>query len=78
MDEAELEEVLEVLEVLDDDLATEQEVEFVRCTDNDGSLLRKYGLKMNPSLVYFESGIPVVYQSGDLKNKDAILGEGNN
>ena len=71
-DENELEETLDVLEALDDDLATEQEVEFIRCPD--GAIIRKFGISMLPSLVYFDSGVPVVYQSGDLKNGAAILG----
>ena len=74
-DENELEETLEVLEALDDDLATEQEVEFIRYPVYDGAIIRKFGLSMLPSLVYFDSGVPVVYKSGDLKNGAAILGQ---
>ena len=72
IDEADLNEVLDVLESLDDTMATEQQVEFVRCSE--AKMLDRYGLSMLPSIVYFDSGVPVVYQSGDLKNKDAILG----
>ena len=72
IDEADLNEVLDVLESLDDMMATEQQVEFVRCSE--AKMLDRYGLSMLPSIVYFDSGVPVVYQSGDLKNKDAILG----
>ena len=70
-DEDEMEEILSVLETIDDGLDAE-EVEFVRCSDDD--IIDEFGLSMLPSLVYFEAGIPTVYESGDLKNHDAILG----
>ena len=70
-DEDEVEEILTGLETIDDGLDAE-EVEFVRCSDDD--IIDEFGLSMMPSLVYFESGIPTVYESGDLKNHDAILG----
>ena len=70
-DEDEIEEILTGLETIDDGLDAE-EVEFVRCSDDD--IIDEFGLSMMPSLVYFEAGIPTVYESGDLKNHDAILG----
>ena len=70
-DEDEIEEILAGLERIDDDLDKE-EVEFVRCSDDD--IIDEFGLSMLPSLVYFEAGIPTVYESGDLKNHAAILG----
>ena len=70
-DEDEIEEILTGLETIDDGLDAE-EVEFVRCSDDD--IINEFGLSMMPSLVYFEAGIPTVYESGDLKNHDAILG----
>ena len=70
-DEDEIEEILTGLETIDDGLDAE-EVEFVRCSDDD--IIDEFGLSMMPSLVYFEAGIPTVYDSGDLKNHDAILG----
>ena len=70
-DEDNIEEIINGLETIDDGL-DEEEVEFVRCSDDD--ILDEYGLSMMPSLVYFEGGIPTVYHSGDLKNHDAILG----
>ena len=66
-----VEEILEGLETIDEGLDAE-EVEFVRCSDDD--IINAYGLSMIPTLVYFESGIPSVYESGDMKNHDAILG----
>ena len=70
-DEDEIEEILAGLERIDDDLDKE-EVEFLRCSDDD--IIDQFGLNMLPSLVYFEAGIPTVYESGDLKNHAAILG----
>ena len=70
-DEDEIEEILAGLERIDDDLDKE-EVEFLRCSDDD--IIDEFGLSMLPSLVYFEAGIPTVYESGDLKNHAAILG----
>ena len=40
----------------------------------DDDIIDEFGLSMLPSLVYFEAGIPTVYESGDLKNHAAILG----
>ena len=70
-DEDEIEEILTGLERIDDDLEKEA-VSFVRCSDDD--IISEFGLSMMPSLVYFESGIPTVYESGDLKNHATILG----
>ena len=70
-DDGALDEIVEGLERLDDSLSSE-EVEFVRCSDED--VIDAYGLNMLPSLVYFDAGVPIVYTSGDLKNNDAILG----
>ncbi|XP_055342299.1 uncharacterized protein LOC129590885 [Paramacrobiotus metropolitanus] len=61
--------VLKELENIDDD-TDKHGIHFVK-TDNK-ELATTYGVETFPSLIYFEDGIPNVYE-GDLMNEDAVL-----
>ena len=69
-EDGDVEDIMEAMEAIDQSL-TDEEVEFVRCSED--RVVETYGLTMIPSLVYFESGVPSVY-NGDLKNADNVLG----
>ena len=72
-DEEETEDVEDIMDALKtiDEAISDEEVEFVSCSED--RVVESFGLTMIPSLVYFENGVPSVYQ-GDLKNADTILG----
>lgn len=61
--------VLEELEHIDDD-CDKYGIQFVKI--DDPHAVRQYGLDSLPSVVYFEKGIPNVYDK-DLEEEDEIL-----
>ncbi len=69
-EDGDVEEIMDAMESIDQSLSDE-EVEFVRCSEE--RVVESFGLTMIPSLVYFENGVPSVY-NGDLKNPNTILG----
>jgi len=61
--------VLDDLETIDDD-CDKHGIQFVKIDDD--SAAKEFGIDEVPALVYFEKGIPNVYD-GDLENEDEIL-----
>ena len=61
--------ILEELEQLDEKL-DKQDLAMVKISD-DGAI-DNYGIEVLPSLVYFDNGVPEVYD-GDLLNDGAVL-----
>lgn len=62
-------EVLEELETIDDD--TDQHgIQFVKSKDH--KLASDIGIFSFPALVYYETGVPIMYD-GDLRNEDKVL-----
>ena len=61
--------ILEELEQLDEKL-DKQDLAMVKISD-DGAI-DNYGIEVLPSLVYFDNGVPEVYE-GDLLNDGAVL-----
>ncbi|KAJ9596073.1 hypothetical protein L9F63_012741 [Diploptera punctata] len=61
--------VLGELETIDDD-CDKHGIQFVKIDDN--SAAKEFGIDDVPALVYFEKGIPNLYD-GDLENEDEIL-----
>lgn len=63
------EKVLSELENIDDE-CDKQRIHFVKIDDADEA--KEYGIDQVPTLVYFEDGVPHVYD-GDLMNEDEVL-----
>ncbi|EEB16861.1 predicted protein [Pediculus humanus corporis] len=61
--------VLEELETIDDD-AEKHGIQFVK--SNDGKLASEIGIFSFPALVYYETGVPIMYD-GNLKNEEKVL-----
>ncbi|CAG0889024.1 unnamed protein product, partial [Cyprideis torosa] len=61
--------VLKDLETIDDD-CDKAGIAFVKISDQDEA--KEYGIETIPSMVYFENGIPNLYD-GDLSDEDAVL-----
>ena len=61
--------ILEELEQIDEKL-DKQDLAMVKISDQGAN--ENYGIEELPALVYFENGVPQVYQ-GDLLNDGAIL-----
>ncbi|XP_063533402.1 uncharacterized protein LOC134743724 isoform X4 [Cydia strobilella] len=62
-------EVLEELETIDDD-TDKYEIQFVK--SKDSKLASDIGIFSFPALVYYETGVPIMYD-GDLKNENKVL-----
>ncbi|CAH1962777.1 unnamed protein product [Acanthoscelides obtectus] len=65
----ECEEVLEELETIDDE-TDEHGIQFVK--SKDAKLASEIGIFSFPALVYYETGVPIMYD-GDLTNEDKVL-----
>ncbi len=65
-----VDEMISELETVDDNLESEA-VELLWCADREA--IDRYGLKVWPSLVFFDRGVPVTF-GGNLRNDDTILG----
>ncbi|XP_064212482.1 uncharacterized protein hlk isoform X3 [Tribolium castaneum] len=65
----ECEEILEELETIDDD-ADKHGIQFVKSKDQ--KLASEIGIFSFPALVYYETGVPIMYD-GDLSNEDRVL-----
>lgn len=61
--------VLEELETIDDD-TDKQGIQFVK--SKDAKLASDIGIFSFPALVYYETGVPIMYD-GDLKNEQKVL-----
>ncbi|CAG9857811.1 unnamed protein product [Phyllotreta striolata] len=62
-------EILEELETIDDD-TDKHGIQFVKSTD--AKLASEIGIFSFPALVYYETGVPIMYD-GDLMNEDKVL-----
>ncbi|EFN67268.1 Putative protein disulfide-isomerase C1F5.02 [Camponotus floridanus] len=62
-------EILEELETIDDD-TDKHGIQFVK--SNDAKLAAEIGVFSFPALVYYETGVPIMYD-GNLKNEDRVL-----
>ncbi|KAG5893625.1 hypothetical protein JTB14_006291 [Gonioctena quinquepunctata] len=62
-------EILEELETIDDD-TDKHGIQFVKSMD--AKLASEIGIFRFPALVYYETGVPIMYD-GDLKNEDKVL-----
>lgn len=69
-DQKKSQKVLAELENIDDE-CDQNDIAFVKI-DNDAEA-KEYGIDVLPTLVYFEKGIPHVYD-GDLLKEDELLG----
>ncbi|XP_045447179.1 uncharacterized protein LOC123655408 isoform X2 [Melitaea cinxia] len=63
------EEILEELETIDDD-TDKHGIQFVK--SKDAKLASDMGIFSFPALVYYETGVPIMYD-GDLKNENKVL-----
>ncbi|XP_053966448.1 uncharacterized protein LOC128868405 isoform X12 [Anastrepha ludens] len=61
--------ILEELETIDDD-TDKQGIQFVK--SNDVKLAHEIGIFAFPALVYYETGVPIMYD-GNLKNENRVL-----
>ncbi|XP_055930888.1 uncharacterized protein LOC129961093 [Argiope bruennichi] len=61
--------IMEELENIDDD-TDRNGIQFVKTTDLE--ILKHYGIKLTPALVYFENQVPSIYE-GDLAEEDQVL-----
>ncbi|KAJ8921399.1 hypothetical protein NQ315_003015 [Exocentrus adspersus] len=70
----ECDEILEELETIDDD-TDKHGIQFVK--SKDAKLASEIGIFSFPALVYYETGVPIMYDAGilasDLKNEDKVL-----
>ncbi|XP_076227212.1 hulk isoform X2 [Nomia melanderi] len=62
-------EILEELETIDDD-TDKHGIQFVKA--NDAKLAAEIGVFSFPALVYYETGVPIMYD-GNLKNEERVL-----
>ncbi|KAK0084875.1 hypothetical protein PV325_006196 [Microctonus aethiopoides] len=62
-------EILEELETIDDD-TDKHGIQFVK--SKDAKLAAEIGIFSFPALVYYETGVPIMYD-GNLKNEDKVL-----
>ncbi|XP_047114622.1 uncharacterized protein LOC124794951 [Schistocerca piceifrons] len=62
-------EILEELETIDDD-TDKHGIQFVK--SKDSKLASEIGIFSFPALVYYETGVPIMY-NGNLKNEDKVL-----
>ncbi|ENN72382.1 hypothetical protein YQE_11017, partial [Dendroctonus ponderosae] len=65
----ECDEILEELETIDDD-TDRHGIQFVK--SKDAKLASEIGIFSFPALVYYETGVPIMYD-GNLKNEDKVL-----
>ncbi|KAL1464793.1 hypothetical protein WDU94_004408 [Cyamophila willieti] len=63
------EEILEELETIDDD-TDKYDIQFVKSKDN--KLASELGIFSFPALVYYETGVPIMFD-GDLRNEKKVL-----
>lgn len=61
--------ILDELEKIDDD-CDKHGIQFVKIDDDE--VASEFGIESFPSIVYFEKGIPNVYD-GDMDNEDELL-----
>lgn len=61
--------VLDELEKIDDD-CDKHGIQFVKIDDEEAA--SEFGIDSFPAIVYFEKGIPDVYD-GDIENEDEVL-----
>ncbi|QQP55796.1 Putative LOC100161052 [Caligus rogercresseyi] len=62
---------LMTLEKVDDAFESDG-LQFIMVSEDEENVIEKYGLTLVPSLVYFDCGIPTVY-NGDLDDYDTII-----